>query len=274
MCGIIGIVGREPVAPRLLESLRRLEYRGYDSAGIAVAAAEGVARRRAEGKIRNLEAVIHDEPVAGDVGIGHTRWATHGAPSVRNAHPHAYGAVTLVHNGIIENYAELKAELQARGHVFESDTDTEVIAHLLDEALATAAPRAAFQSSARFMRSAVSDSVVMYSGHSGFLVNATGLHFYQDMPLRLDPDRYQIFVVSGCQSAYYLYSLYDQKPASRLDTFFTVEETLANPMAMITPITEITRWAQSGEASAYADWLSRMNIRKGGRVGVYGLEKP
>ncbi|HEX7800978.1 MAG TPA: glutamine--fructose-6-phosphate transaminase (isomerizing) [Asticcacaulis sp.] len=146
MCGIIGIVGREPVAPRLLESLRRLEYRGYDSAGIAVATAEGVARRRAEGKIRNLEAVIHDEPIEDHVGIGHTRWATHGAPSVRNAHPHACGAVTLVHNGIIENYAELKAELQARGHVFESDTDTEVIAHLLDEALATAAPRAAFQS--------------------------------------------------------------------------------------------------------------------------------
>jgi glucosamine--fructose-6-phosphate aminotransferase (isomerizing) len=146
MCGIIGIIGQEPVAPRLLESLRRLEYRGYDSAGIAVATPQGVERRRAEGKIRNLDAVIHDEPISGQVGIGHTRWATHGAPSVRNAHPHAYGAVTLVHNGIIENFAELKAGLQAKGHVFESDTDTEVIAHLLNDALETQAPRAAFQS--------------------------------------------------------------------------------------------------------------------------------
>ncbi|MGN6422061.1 MAG: glutamine--fructose-6-phosphate transaminase (isomerizing) [Asticcacaulis sp.] len=146
MCGIIGIIGQQPVAPRLLESLRRLEYRGYDSAGIAVATPTGVERRRAEGKIRNLDAVLHDEPLTGQVGIGHTRWATHGAPSVRNAHPHAYGAVTLVHNGIIENYADLKAGLQAKGHVFESDTDTEVIAHLLNDALETQAPRAAFQS--------------------------------------------------------------------------------------------------------------------------------
>ncbi|HTN40783.1 MAG TPA: glutamine--fructose-6-phosphate transaminase (isomerizing) [Asticcacaulis sp.] len=135
MCGIIGIIGNEPAAPRLLESLRRLEYRGYDSAGIAVQTADGVQRRRAAGKIRNLEAVIAEDPIAGVTGIGHTRWATHGAPTVANAHPHHYGDVTLVHNGIIENYAELKAALKAKGEVFESDTDTEVIAHLLDGAL-------------------------------------------------------------------------------------------------------------------------------------------
>ncbi len=135
MCGIIGIIGNSDVAPRLLESLRRLEYRGYDSAGIAVQTANGPERRRAEGKIRNLEAVIDEQPLPGIVGIGHTRWATHGAPSVRNAHPHHFGRVTLVHNGIIENFAELKTELKDKGHVFESDTDTEVIAHLLDEAL-------------------------------------------------------------------------------------------------------------------------------------------
>ncbi len=135
MCGIIGIIGNSDVAPRLLESLRRLEYRGYDSAGIAVQTEDGPKRRRAEGKIRNLEAVIDEQPLSGVVGIGHTRWATHGAPSVRNAHPHSFGRVTLVHNGIIENFADLKAELKDKGHVFESDTDTEVIAHLLDEAL-------------------------------------------------------------------------------------------------------------------------------------------
>ncbi len=146
MCGIIGIIGSEPVAPRLLESLRRLEYRGYDSAGIAVQVNGAPNRRRAAGKIRNLEAAIAAEPVEGIVGIGHTRWATHGAPTVANAHPHAQGKVTLVHNGIIENYAELKAALKAKGHVFQSDTDTEVIAHLLDEALKVQPLKDAFKS--------------------------------------------------------------------------------------------------------------------------------
>lgn len=137
MCGIIGIIGTSEAAPRLVESLRRLEYRGYDSAGIAVVTPEGVERRRAAGKIRNLEGEIEAAPVSGQVGIGHVRWATHGAPTVANAHPHSHGAVTLVHNGIIENYAEIKAELEAKGHVFSSDTDTEVIAHLLDVTLKT-----------------------------------------------------------------------------------------------------------------------------------------
>jgi len=140
MCGIIGIIGNSDVAPRLLESLRRLEYRGYDSAGIAVQTPNGPQRRRAEGKIRNLEAVLADEPLPGLTGIGHTRWATHGAPLVKNAHPQAAGKVMVVHNGIIENFAELKAELKAQGEDFTSDTDTEVIAHLLNDALKHGTP--------------------------------------------------------------------------------------------------------------------------------------
>jgi glucosamine--fructose-6-phosphate aminotransferase (isomerizing) len=137
MCGIIGISGTDPVTPRLIESLKRLEYRGYDSSGVAAVAEGRVERRRAPGKIRALEEVLADEPLPGEVGIGHTRWATHGAPTTRNAHPHSVGRVTLVHNGIIENFAELKAELKTRGRTFESDTDTEVIAHLLDAELDT-----------------------------------------------------------------------------------------------------------------------------------------
>ena len=137
MCGIIGIVGVEPVTPRLVESLKRLEYRGYDSAGVAgVTAAQKVERRRAKGKIRELEKVLAAEPLEASVGIGHTRWATHGAPSATNAHPQTAGRVTLVHNGIIENFAPLKAELQAEGRTFESQTDSEVVAHLIDRELA------------------------------------------------------------------------------------------------------------------------------------------
>jgi glucosamine--fructose-6-phosphate aminotransferase (isomerizing) len=136
MCGIIGIVGLEPVAPRIIESLRRLEYRGYDSAGIAAVVDGHVERRRAKGKIRELEAVLAAEPVTASVGIGHTRWATHGAPSVGNAHPQTAGRVSVVHNGIIENFAPLKAELEGEGRIFQSQTDTEVVAQLIDRELA------------------------------------------------------------------------------------------------------------------------------------------
>ncbi len=146
MCGIIGIVGSSPVSSRLVDSLRRLEYRGYDSAGVAVAANGRLERRRAEGKLRNLEALLVEQPLPGTTGIGHTRWATHGAPSVRNAHPQMAGRVAVVHNGIIENFAPLKAELIAEGRRFESDTDTEVIAHLIDRELSgDVDPLTAFQ---------------------------------------------------------------------------------------------------------------------------------
>src|SRR6202453_357409 len=135
MCGIVGILGRGPVAEQLVDSLKRLEYRGYDSAGIATLEGDHLDRRRAEGKLRNLEARLRAEPLAGHTGIGHTRWATHGAPTERNAHPHATARVAVVHNGIIENFAVLKHDLAAAGHVFESDTDSEVIAHLIEAEL-------------------------------------------------------------------------------------------------------------------------------------------
>jgi glucosamine--fructose-6-phosphate aminotransferase (isomerizing) len=139
MCGIVGIVGREAAAPRLLEGLKRLEYRGYDSAGIATLAEGRILRRRAEGKLQRLEEALRAEPLPGFTGIGHTRWATHGAPTERNAHPHATARVAVVHNGIIENFAELRAELEAAGQRFLSDTDTEAVVQLLDLLLAQGA---------------------------------------------------------------------------------------------------------------------------------------
>jgi glucosamine--fructose-6-phosphate aminotransferase (isomerizing) len=142
MCGIVGYIGPQPVVPVIIEGLRRLEYRGYDSAGIAVAGGpEGLALRRAPGKLRNLETVIADSPIDGTFGIGHTRWATHGRPTEENAHPHRDGSGTLVvvHNGIVENYLTLKAALIAKGHKFVSETDTEIIAHLIEDELNLAA---------------------------------------------------------------------------------------------------------------------------------------
>ena len=133
MCGIIGIVGREDVADRLLDGLKRLEYRGYDSAGIATVFDGAIERRRAEGKLVNLGKELAAEPLPGTTGIAHTRWATHGAPTTNNAHPHATGEVALVHNGIIENFKPLREELIGRGRVFTSETDTEVVAHLVSE---------------------------------------------------------------------------------------------------------------------------------------------
>jgi glucosamine--fructose-6-phosphate aminotransferase (isomerizing) len=135
MCGIVGIIGKNPVTPHLLECLRRLEYRGYDSAGIATLEDGMIARYRSEGKIVNLQERLKTINPQGHVGIGHTRWATHGIPSERNAHPHATEKVAVVHNGIIENFAELRSMLELKGHVFTSDTDTEVIAHLITDYL-------------------------------------------------------------------------------------------------------------------------------------------
>ncbi|CAK0749315.1 Glutamine--fructose-6-phosphate aminotransferase (isomerizing) [uncultured Gammaproteobacteria bacterium] len=131
MCGIIGIIGKDEAALRLVEGLRRLEYRGYDSAGIATLVNGSIERRRAEGKLANLDRRLMAEPLSGTIGIGHTRWATHGGPTETNAHPHATDRCAVVHNGIIENYQELKTELEQHGHVFETETDTEIIAHLV-----------------------------------------------------------------------------------------------------------------------------------------------
>jgi glucosamine--fructose-6-phosphate aminotransferase (isomerizing) len=131
MCGIVGIIGKTDVARHLLDCLKRLEYRGYDSAGIATLENGGIERRRAEGKLINLEARLKELPLPGNIGIGHTRWATHGVPNEVNAHPHATGKVAVVHNGIIENFQDLRDELKSAGHSLVSDTDTEVIAHLI-----------------------------------------------------------------------------------------------------------------------------------------------
>jgi glutamine---fructose-6-phosphate transaminase (isomerizing) len=135
MCGIVGILGRAPVAEQLVDSLKRLEYRGYDSAGVATLEGNRLARRRAEGKLKNLEARLRAEPLSGHTGIGHTRWATHGKPTENNAHPHATDRVAVVHNGIIENFRELRQALEQKGAVFKTETDTEIVLHLVDDQL-------------------------------------------------------------------------------------------------------------------------------------------
>jgi len=132
MCGIVGVIGRQPAAPLIVDALRRLEYRGYDSAGVATLVNGHIDRRRAEGKLGNLIAVLGRSPLSGTTGIGHTRWATHGAPTENNAHPHGTARVSVVHNGIIENHAELRAELEAAGQEFSTETDTETVAQLVD----------------------------------------------------------------------------------------------------------------------------------------------
>ncbi len=137
MCGIVGILGREPVAGQLVESLKRLEYRGYDSAGIATLEDGRLARRRAQGKLKSLQELLAKAPLTGTIGIGHTRWATHGRPSEANAHPHATDVLAVVHNGIIENFRELRNELESDGATFKSETDSEVAAHLVSAELKT-----------------------------------------------------------------------------------------------------------------------------------------
>ena len=135
MCGIVGILGKAPVAEQLVDSLKRLEYRGYDSAGVATLEGGHLARRRAEGKLKNLEKRLEAEPLKGHTGIGHTRWATHGKPTENNAHPHATDRVAVVHNGIIENFRELREALEKKGAVFKTQTDTEIVLHLVDNLL-------------------------------------------------------------------------------------------------------------------------------------------
>jgi glucosamine--fructose-6-phosphate aminotransferase (isomerizing) len=156
MCGIVGIVGSEPVAERLLAGLKRLEYRGYDSAGLAVIGAEGaLERRRAAGKLDNLQTLMDQSPIDGVTGIAHTRWATHGKPNQTNAHPHTVGPIAIIHNGIIENFSEIKAELEARGRTFETETDSETVAHLIAQGIDDGASMTeAFQAALKRLRGA------------------------------------------------------------------------------------------------------------------------
>ena len=172
MCGIVGIIGKGAVAPLLVEGLRRLEYRGYDSAGIATLLGGGIERRRAEGKLVNLENRLVDEPVAGTTGIGHTRWATHGVPNERNAHPHATNKVALVHNGIIENFQELRQELEAEGRKLASDTDTEVVAHLITKYMDEGkAPAAATAAALKRLDGAFALAII-FAGHPDMMIGA------------------------------------------------------------------------------------------------------
>jgi glucosamine--fructose-6-phosphate aminotransferase (isomerizing) len=172
MCGIVGVIGRAEAAPLLLEALRRLEYRGYDSAGIATLLDGGIERRRAEGKLGNLAAVLKRDALPGTTGIGHTRWATHGAPTERNAHPHATPRVAVVHNGIIENHAELRAELEAEGARFETETDTETFVRLLDSLLAKGMePVAAFGAALQRVHGAFALAAI-FAGHPRLLLGA------------------------------------------------------------------------------------------------------
>ena len=172
MCGIIGILGGEPAAPRLVEALKRLEYRGYDSAGVAVLENGALTRRRAAGKIRNLEAELAAAPLSGVSGIGHTRWATHGAPTTANAHPHATDNVAIVHNGIIENFRALREELAKAGRIFESETDSEVIAHLISAGLDKGqSPEQAALGAVKRLEGAFAIAC-LFSGHEDVLIGA------------------------------------------------------------------------------------------------------
>ena len=172
MCGIVGILGRAPVAEQLVDSLKRLEYRGYDSAGVATLEGDRLERRRAEGKLKNLEARLRAKPLAGHTGIGHTRWATHGRPTENNAHPHATDNVAVVHNGIIENFRELRAELEQQGAKFSSETDSEVVAHLVNSYLLKgASPQDAVKASLPRLRGAFALAFV-FRGHGDLLIGA------------------------------------------------------------------------------------------------------
>ncbi|MDZ3831067.1 MAG: glutamine--fructose-6-phosphate transaminase (isomerizing) [Sphingopyxis sp.] len=172
MCGIIGIVGKDQVADRLVDGLKRMEYRGYDSAGVCTVEGGALVRRRAEGKLVNLVKELATNPAPGTLGIAHTRWATHGAPTTSNAHPHATGEVALVHNGIIENFKPLREALTARGRRFESDTDTEVVAHLVSEQVeAGKSPQAAVQAVLPQLRGAFALAIA-FRGHPDLLIGA------------------------------------------------------------------------------------------------------
>ena len=172
MCGIVGILGRGPVAEQLVDSLKRLEYRGYDSAGIATLEGSELERRRAEGKLKNLEKRLQEDPLTGYIGIGHTRWATHGRPSESNAHPHATDNVAIVHNGIIENFRELRNELEREGAKFASETDSEVVAHLVNAYLLKGlSPQEAVKASLPRLRGAFA-LAFLFRGHEDLMIGA------------------------------------------------------------------------------------------------------
>ena len=172
MCGIVGIIGSGPAATKIVEALKRLEYRGYDSAGVATLEDGKLARRRAQGKLRNLEERLAKEPLNGPLGIGHTRWATHGKPTENNAHPHASDKLAVVHNGIIENFRELRDELRGKGHNFVSETDTEVVAHLVTEEMRGGkGPADAVKAALPRLRGAFALAFV-FDGHPDLLIGA------------------------------------------------------------------------------------------------------
>src|SRR5215472_15099804 len=172
MCGIVGILGQGPVAEQLVDSLKRLEYRGYDSAGVATLQGDHLDRRRAEGKLKNLEMRLRAEPLSGHTGIGHTRWATHGKPTENNAHPHATDHVAVVHNGIIENFRELRAGLAKEGARFASETDSEVVAHLVESYLLKGySPADAVKASLPQLRGAFA-LAFLFKGHDDLMIGA------------------------------------------------------------------------------------------------------
>ena len=172
MCGIIGTIGKADAPPILLDGLKRLEYRGYDSAGIATLVDGGIERRRAEGKIANLESLIDGDPLSSTIGIGHTRWATHGSPTEANAHPHADDRVVLVHNGIIENFQELRKELSQAGHKFQTETDTEAVVHLISSYLADGkTPAEAVAASLKRLEGAFA-LAILFAGHDDMMIAA------------------------------------------------------------------------------------------------------
>ena len=211
MCGIVGTIGREHRAQDvLIDGLRRLEYRGYDSAGVAISQGQSIEVRRAIGKLVNLEGSLREDPIPGHVGIGHTRWATHGKPSERNAHPQCAGSVAIVHNGIVENYRELRSELEAAGCDIRSDTDTELIAHLIDRAMEAgsdllSAVREACRrvtgsyALAALCKSDPSHLVAAKNGGSPIILGMEGGQAYlgSDVPAILPYTRQMIFLLDG-----------------------------------------------------------------------------
>ena len=191
MCGIVGILGSKPIAVDLVDALRRLEYRGYDSAGVATVENGHLDRRRAEGKLKNLELRLSERPLQGRAGIGHTRWATHGKPVERNAHPHMNARVAVVHNGIIENFHELRDELTAKGHHFQTETDTETVLHLVSDYLDQGcAPLAAAQAALRRLRGAFALAMI-FAGEDNLMIGAR-----QGPPLAVGHGRGEMYLGS------------------------------------------------------------------------------